>query len=105
MDTIDRIFELVDDRYKEQKEFAAKIGVAPARVSEWRNRKSRSYAKYLPQIAQALGTTAEYLLSGSERSRPIDRDGILETYNGLSAERQRQAREYMEMLKALEGKL
>ena len=64
MDTIDRIFDLVDAQYKEQKDFAAALGILPQRVSEWRKRKSSSYRKYLPQIALVLDTTTEYLLTG-----------------------------------------
>ncbi len=65
MDTVERIFLLVDKKYDEQKVFAEEIGVPPQRVSEWRNRKSMSYQKKLPQIAKVLGTTVEYLLTGS----------------------------------------
>lgn len=65
MDIVDRLFFLVDEKYKEQKEFAQDIGVHPTRISEWRKRKSQSYQKYLPQIAEALGTTMEYLLTGN----------------------------------------
>lgn len=65
MDIVDRLFFLVDEKYKEQKEFAQDIGVHPTRISEWRKRKSQSYQKYLPQIAEALNTTTEYLLTGN----------------------------------------
>ena len=65
MDIIDRMFELVDEEYHEQKDFAAEIGVHPTRVSEWRKRKSQSYQKRLPKITEVLGTTTEYLLTGS----------------------------------------
>ena len=66
MDTVDRIFDLVDQQYKEQRDFARAIGVTPSIVSEWRRRKSASFHKRLPQIAATLGTTAEYLLTGQE---------------------------------------
>ena len=65
-DTVDRIFDLVDQQYKEQRDFARAIGVTPSIVSEWRRRKSASFHKRLPQIAATLGTTAEYLLTGQE---------------------------------------
>lgn len=65
MDIVDRMFELVDKKYNEQKDFAAEIGVHPTRVSEWRKRKSQSYQKRLPKIAEVLGTTTEYLLTGN----------------------------------------
>ena len=64
MDIITRLFSLVDEKYHEQKAFAADIGVDPNLPSRWRNRKSESFRKYLPQIAEALGTTTEYLLTG-----------------------------------------
>lgn len=64
MDTVDRLFELVDQKFKEQKKFAAAIGVSDDTASNWRRRKSASYVKYLPQITVALDTTTEYLLTG-----------------------------------------
>ena len=67
MDIIDRIFELVDKQFKEQKDFAAAVGVSDDTVSDWRRRKSASCtkSKHLTRIAEVLGTTTEYLLTGS----------------------------------------
>ena len=65
MDTVERIFELADQRFKEQKDFAAAIAVDANLPSRWKNRKSKSYQKYLPQIADVLGTTVDYLVNGS----------------------------------------
>lgn len=102
MDTIDRLFALVDEKYKEQKDLAQKIGVAPPRISEWRNRKSQSYVKYLPQIAAALGTTTEYLLLGEKAARPQEGDELLHAVEELSEENRQKAREYIEMLLKLQ---
>ena len=55
MDIVDRLFELVDKKFNEQQEFAALLGVDPTLPSRWRNRKSTSYQRRLPQIAEALG--------------------------------------------------
>lgn len=65
MDIVDRLFELVDGKFEEQQDFAAVLGVNPTLPSRWRNRKSSSYQRRLPQIAEVLGTTTEYLLTGS----------------------------------------
>lgn len=70
MDAIDRLFALVDEKYREQKDFAAEIGVSPSKVSQWKKRTSMSYTKYLPQITATLGTTAEYILTGQEEKSP-----------------------------------
>lgn len=66
MDIVDRIFDLVDHRFAEQKDFAAALGVDVNLPSRWRNRKSKSYQKHLSKIAELLDTTVEYLLTGSK---------------------------------------
>ena len=66
MDVCSRIFELVDKKYVEQQSFAAALGVSPTMVSAWRKNKSESYMKRIPQIADVLNTSAEYLLTGEE---------------------------------------
>ena len=66
MDAVDRIFELVPQKYREQKDFAESIGEPASRVSEWKRRKSSSYVKCIAKIAEALDTSVEYLLSGKE---------------------------------------
>ena len=90
METSNRIFELSDKKYPEQRDFAAEIGVAPSVVSAWRNKKSESYMKRLPQIAEILNTTVEYLLTG-EKKEPaptpkngdeLDRDTIMAAFMG-----------------------
>ncbi|MFR3181723.1 helix-turn-helix domain-containing protein [Dysosmobacter welbionis] len=81
MDIVDRLFELVDKKFNEQQEFAALLGVDPTLPSRWRNRKSTSYQRRLPQIAEALGTTTEYLLTGNgpqKRGAVSDSDAISE---------------------------
>lgn len=64
MEIANRIFEIVDKKYLEQKDFAKDMGISTAKVSNWRCGRSKSYSKYLPQIASILGTTTEYLLTG-----------------------------------------
>lgn len=67
MGVLERIFDLVDQKYKEQRDFANALGVTASIVSQWRRGKSASYNKYIPQIAALLGTSAEYLLTGTDR--------------------------------------
>ena len=65
MDTVDRIFDLLNKSGLSQQDFASQIGVKKNAVSRWKTRELQSYTKYLPQIAEVLGTTTEYLLTGS----------------------------------------
>lgn len=90
----DRIFEIVDKKYQEQRDFAFDLGVGPSMVSAWKNGKSESYMKRLPQIADLLGTSVDYLMTGEQKkSAPTDGDGLspakqalLEAVDGLSDE-------------------
>lgn len=68
MDAVDRIFTLLDLKGIEQKAFASAIGTTSSRVSEWKARKSQSFKNYLPKIAEALGTTVDYLLLGEVKT-------------------------------------
>ena len=104
MDAVDRLFALVDAKYKEQKDFAADIGVDPARISEWRNRRGKSYTKYLPRISAVLGTSADYILNGNEKSPSPEGDERPECWDLLTREEREKAREYIEMLIAARGK-
>lgn len=59
-----RIFELVDAKFAEQKDFAIAIGKSVSIVSQWRNGITKSYRNCIDKIAEVLGTTTDYLSYG-----------------------------------------
>ena len=65
MDSIERIFSLLDEAGMEQKQFAMLLGTTDKTVSAWRRGRSKSYSKYITKIAEILDTTSEYLLTGT----------------------------------------
>ncbi len=83
MDTVDRIFDLVDSKYKEQRDFAEAIGVSASMVSQWRMGITKSYNRRLPQIAEALGTTTEYLLTGDGPKKKTASAGVSDSDTAL----------------------
>ena len=86
MDTGERIFELLDRSGMEQKQFAVLIGATDKIVSKWRTSGLKSYRKYLPQIAEALNTSVEYLLTGEkEKPATVSGDGRMDEILALSA--------------------
>ena len=100
MDEVERIFELVDRKYKEQKDFAHDIGVTPSIVSEWRRRKSASFTRRLPQIATTLGVSMNYLLTGEKKepgATPGPQPDILEKFNALSPDDKDEVRAIIEL--------
>lgn len=99
MDTKTRIFELLDAKNIEQKAFASQVGVSEGTVSNWRRGVSSSYSRYLVQIAQVLGTTSEYLLTGKTQSSPPQkRDRLPDAWYALSPAQKAQVEEYMKFL-------
>ena len=105
MDTVDRIFELADKKYQEQRFFADDLQVSRTMVSAWRTRKSTSYMKRLPQIAELLGTSAEYLLTGDQpgASSGAVSHPLLEKFDRLSPADQEKATAFIDWLLAQEA--
>ena len=62
---VERILEAVSSLGIDQKSFAQMIGVRPQTITDWKNGKTVSYKRHIEKIAEALGTTTEYLLSGT----------------------------------------
>lgn len=100
-DVVERLFALVDKKYPEQKAFAAELGITPSIVSEWRRGKSASFTnvKYISKIAEILGTTTEYLLTGEE-ARPREGDELLNAIRGLTDEERQKVSDYIALLEA-----
>lgn len=105
MDTVTRIFELIKDKGLAQKEFAAQIDVSHKVVSTWSTGETKSYHKYLPQIAAALDTTVEYLLTGEEK-KPGPEQGaeLIPGWSDLSTENKIRTQEYIALLLASQRK-
>lgn len=62
---VERILEAISSLGIDQKSFAQMIGVRPQAITDWKNGKTISYKRHIEKIAEALGTTTEYLLTGN----------------------------------------
>ena len=58
---VSRILAAMKQNGLDQKTFAAKIGVRPQAITEWKKGVTTSYTKYIPQIVSTLGVSAEFL--------------------------------------------
>lgn len=114
MDCVDRIFDLVDKKYREQREFAYELGLEPTMISSWRRRRSSSYNRRLPQIATVLETTVSYLLNGTDGEEDIPKEPeqpyLVSRYNRLSKAAQQEVMAFIEFkamqeTKAVEGSI
>ena len=62
---ITRIEELLKSQKRTKKELTDYIGINNTNFSKWKYENSKSYMKYLGEIAEFLGVSANYLLEGS----------------------------------------
>lgn len=93
-----RIFELVDAKFPEQKDFAFALGEKPSTVSKWRVGITTSYTRRISKIAEVLETTTEYLLTGKQSSPLPEEGGLPPIWYSLSEEQKRTAVDYMNYL-------
>ena len=109
MDILTRILSLLEQQGKQQKDLADFLGINKNNITDWKSGKSRSYTKYLYQIAVFLETTPEYLKGETDEKRKtagkpdgISNDEINALDNaldGLTEEELQQVRKYAEFLK------
>ena len=62
---VDRIFALTKENGMEQKKLAEMLGMTDKKVSAWKTGRSKTYRDQIEIIAEVLGTTTEYLLTGN----------------------------------------
>lgn len=87
MDILDRITKLLGQR--DQKELTTYLHLNAVAFSEWKSGKSKSYRKYLIEIAEFFGVSLDYLVYGKEKNSPEveltpDEQRLLTYYKKLS---------------------
>ena len=65
MDTIATILGIMKEKGISQKELCNAIGIGAPKFTDWKSGRVRSYNKYIPQIADYLGVSADMLLGNS----------------------------------------
>ncbi len=87
MDILDRISMLLGNR--EQRELTNFLGLKSVAFSEWKSGKSKSYKKYLIEIADFFNISLDYLVYGKEKGCSTfkltdEEQELLEYFNKLS---------------------
>ena len=67
MDILNNICELLKEKNKKQKDLTDALGLTKNSFTGWKSGKSTSYMKYLPQIAEFLGVSVDFLCGKSEK--------------------------------------
>lgn len=90
----ERIKPLFDQSGKSDAELEREIGIPARKISQWNINYTRSYTKYIPQIAAYFHVSTDYLLGNTDATTPpVDAEGIKEARategEGLSTARQK----------------
>lgn len=72
MDILNNILELMKKRGISQKELCEKLGINQQAFTNWKNGTHSSYTKYLPQIADILDCSMDFLAGKGYQGTPSD---------------------------------
>ena len=67
---LDRITKEQKEQGKSQKDLCEYLGLTKNTFTEWKSGRNTSYKKYLPEIAEFLGVSVDYLLGKTENKKP-----------------------------------
>ena len=69
---------MLKEQKRTQKELCTFLGLNQVAFSEWKSGKSKSYTKYLPQIAEFFGCSVDYLLGKEQKKEAVQKDSLNE---------------------------
>ena len=75
---LDKITSLLKEQKRTQKELCTFLGLNQVAFSEWKSGKSKSYTKYLPQIAEFFGCSVDDLLGKEQKKEAVQKDSLNE---------------------------
>lgn len=87
MEIIERIYQLLGEKDKRAYELCDKLSIRTSTMSTWKSRTSDPPAKYMKTIADFLGVSLDYLMTGQEtpsrRYTTPEEDELLELFRSL----------------------
>lgn len=89
MSTIDKIFYLLEVKNLQQKQLTDYLGIDKSIATQWRTGQSKSYTKYISQIANFFEVSVDYFFSENTEKNsapPVqdERSAAIEFVKGLS---------------------
>jgi transcriptional regulator with XRE-family HTH domain len=92
MQIVQRVFQLLEEQNKDQRELAHFLSISPTTVSAWKKRSSDIPSSYISAIADFLNVSCEYILTGKKNTSSEiseDEEKILKYYRQLTDEEHR----------------
>ena len=103
----DRIKPLFEKSNLSNKDLEIKIGLPRSIIYDWSNGRSKSYNKYIPQIAEFFDVSIEYLTGKSENKKNYKEDitdedikfALFGGEEGVSDEAYEEVKEFVKFVK------
>lgn len=97
---VERILSLMKENGYDQKTFAEQLGIRAQIITDWKKGTTTSYTRYIQRIAELLGVSADYLLTGQESAPAADPElaAALSQFEKLTPEQRAKVIGYMEGL-------
>lgn len=97
---VERILSLMKENGYDQKTFAEQLGIRAQIITDWKKGTTTSYTRYIQRIAELLGVSADYLLTGQESAPAADPElaVALSQFEKLTPEQRAKVIGYMEGL-------
>ena len=71
MNTFERIDSLLKQQGKKQVQLTNFLGIPKSNYTDWKTQRTKSYTKHLPQIAEFLDVSVDFLVNMSDSPRPL----------------------------------
>lgn len=87
----ERIFKLLDNNKKSQKELAEYIGTTPQVINKWKIRGTNPPSEYIYKIAEYFNTSTVYILTGETEQQHLNQEEklLVKYYRNISGEQQK----------------
>lgn len=87
MEIIERIYQLLNEKDKRAYELCSKLDIRTSTMSTWKSRVNDPPARYMKTIADFLGVSLNYLITGEEapvrKTTTPEEDELLELFRSL----------------------
>lgn len=70
----ERVFKLLENKNKSQKELAAYIGTTPQVINKWKTRGTNPPSEYIYKIAEYFDTSTVYILTGQTEQLHLNQE-------------------------------
>lgn len=95
---IDRILQKAEEKNISQADIAKHINKGTAQVTSWKKRNCNPPAELIEPIAELLGVTVQWLMTGRENDISEEEQKILQIYKNLNSDGKERIEEYAELI-------